>query len=58
MATLVFVALAVLGLALAAVGLLSLRHPAGRLLRLVVLVVIVAVLAGLLWLAWKWVASG
>lgn len=58
MATLVFVALAVLGLGLAAVGLLSLRHPAGRLLRLVVLVVILAVLGCLLWLIWKWMMSG
>ena len=58
MATLVFVALAVLGLALAAVGLLSLRRPAGRLLRLVVLLVILGVLYFLLRLAWEWGRSG
>lgn len=58
MATLVFVALTVLGLALATVGVLSLRQPVGRLLRVVVLLAILAVSACVLWLAWKWVTTG
>ena len=57
MATLVFVALGVLGLALAVVGLLSLRQPGSRLLRFAVLLLTLGVLSFLLRLASEWVGS-